>query len=67
MTVESRQGKGRKLSLRVAIVDGLHADGFSAQTLADKDLCAFQEEGSIRINPPGFYIAVVFRFGMRSG
>src|ERR1700748_2422886 len=50
------------MNLPVAIVDRFHTDGFSAQRLAYEDLCAFPEEGSIRINPLGLHVAVVFRF-----
>src|SRR5271156_6372169 len=62
MTIESRQGEGGKMNIPVAIVGRLHADEFSSQTLADKDLCAFPEEGSIRINSLGLHAGVVFRF-----
>src|ERR1700677_2173366 len=62
MTIESGQGEGGKMNVPVAILGLLHADEFSPQTLADKDLCAFPEEGSIRINPLGLHVGVVFRF-----
>src|SRR6202035_4367200 len=62
MTIESRQGEGGKMNFPVAIVGRLHADELSPQTLADKDLCAFPEEGSILINSLRFHVGVVFRF-----
>src|ERR1700689_1115830 len=62
MTIESRQGEGGKMNVPVAIVGRLHADEFSPQALADKDLCAFPEEGSIRINSLRLHVGVVFRF-----
>src|SRR6201999_304901 len=63
MAIESCQGKGGKTDVPVAIVGLLHADEFSPQTLADKDLCTFPEEGSIRIDSLRLQVGVVFRFG----
>src|SRR5271156_67064 len=62
VTIESRQGKRGEMDSPVAIVDRFHADALSAQTLADKDLCAFPEESSVPINSLGLDVAVVFRF-----
>src|ERR1700730_18527815 len=62
MTIESRQGEGGKMNVPVAIVGRFHADEFSPQTLADKDLCAFPEESSIRIHSLRLHAGVVFRF-----
>jgi hypothetical protein len=61
MTIKSRQGEGCKMNVPVAIIGRLHADEFSSQTLADKDLCALPEEGSIRINSLGLHAGVVLR------
>src|SRR5580693_4476406 len=62
MTIEPRQGEGGKINVPVAIVGRLHTDKFSPQTLADKDLCAFPEESSIRIHSLRLHAGVVFRF-----
>ena len=62
MTIESRQGEGGKVNVPIAIVGRFHADEFSPQTLADKDLCAFPEESSIRIHSLRLHAGVVFRF-----
>src|SRR5271165_6759870 len=62
LAIESSQGKGGKVNVPVAIVGLLHGDEFSPQTLADKDLCAFPEEGSIRIHSLRLHVSVVFRF-----
>ena len=62
MAIEPRQGKGCKINLPVAIIDGLKSDGFSAERLADENLCALPEEGAIWINPLAFHVAGVFRF-----
>ena len=50
------------MNVPVAIVGRLHANDFSSQALADKDLCTFPEEGSIRINSLRLHVGVVFRF-----
>ncbi len=53
MAVKPRQGKGCEINIPVAIIDWLQTDGLFAQRFADKDLGAFPEEGSIRVNPLG--------------